>query len=340
MRSRCSDICISVWSILCFPREAFLSELAQVVGHEITPPEKWNFGAPEGGSASSGPKPIETALPETVAELQSMKHQTQKLGFIPDAFVTSKQAKEAQVWQIQSVDDDKVELRLMVDGHKTESQSVGLDNFVQDWRLHKGKVSCLLPQWDATANPCCPLASSTWATDAIKGAIAIGLRLQFETHKECIKSLELLQNPAGVKVLHPIPKGSLVLVAASQRIDKAKSTTSVPANAFVVGSFAMPEGSAVFTVSPHFVPPVSGTGEANKGGWVAPFWLVESAGASATANMELRFEAVEVGPFRVNVPVLVNTNALAKGARLVWKKALKDQPQTEQSKRRKIVKSS
>ena len=44
-----------------------------------------------------------------------------KLGFVTNASVSSKQAKEAQIWQILSLADDQVELRLMVDGHQAES---------------------------------------------------------------------------------------------------------------------------------------------------------------------------------------------------------------------------
>lgn len=317
-----------------FLAKAFLVQFSEVVGHEVKPPAGWNLGAAGAANAASEPKVDDASLPETVEQLQSLAHQAKKLGFMPNAFVTSKQAKEAQIWQIQSLADDQVELRLMVDGHQAESQSVPVEHFVENWRLHKGKVTCLLPQWHATENPCCPLASPAWAADAIKGAIAIALRLRFETHKDCIQGLELLQNPSGVKVLQTFNKGSLVLVAASQRVEKAKSGTIVPASAFGVGFFAVPEGTALFTVSPHFVPPVSG--EANKGGWVAPFWLVETASNGTIANMELRFEVEEVGPFRVHVPVFVNSKALVKGTRLLWNKASKEVPGSDSNKKRKV----
>ena len=129
--------------------------------------------------------------------------------------------------------------------------------------------------------------------------------------------LELLQNPLGVKVTRGFAKGELVLVAASQRVEKAKATGLSSATALGVGSFPVPE-PCHFQVSPHFVAPLDSKGNPAKNPWVAPFWLVEAVKKDAEFNMELKFFQTPVSDLAVHVPALVNKVALQQGDKLYW----------------------
>ena len=119
--------------------------------------------------------------------------------------------------------------------------------------------------------------------------------------------MELLKNPTSVKVKVAYAKGELKLPAASMKIDRKESKSSIP-----VG-FGM-------HVSMHFCVPLDKHGKANTAKWVCPFWLVgDSKQGDVGPNMVMRYEKVEVMKEQVNVPVLVNSVALREGETLLWK---------------------
>ena len=109
-------------------------------------------------------------------------------------------------------------------------------------------------------------------------------------------------------------KGSLRLVAASQRIERCKTLVEQGAGVGV-GIFTSPGGDLnMFQVTNQYLPPIAISGVANKFPWVAPFWLV--ADADDDANMHLVHEIVKVCDFSVTVPVLTNMVQVKAGTEL------------------------
>ena len=102
-----------------------------------------------------------------------------------------------------------------------------------------------------------------------------------------------------------IAKGSLKLVAATQRIEKVGSKAN--AQAVRIGDVGK---VGAMQLVPHFVPPCNAQGVKNKAPWVVAFWAVQE---SDSPNMKLTYARVEVGNFTVCVPTLVNTKERTLG---------------------------
>ena len=228
------------------------------------------------------------------------------------------------VYRLIEYQDEEVKLTLMQDGHDGASMQVPVPEFLEGWRLHKGKVTSLLSGWDPEVNQGSPAQSAAWAVDAVRGAVTLALRAKHAEHEACVGGLELLQHPSAVKVRRPFAAGELVLVAASQRVERVRET-GVPAAAFPVGTFDVLGAQCLFVVGSQFVAPVSPAGEQSKSPWVAPFWLCE-ASTGPQCNMEVRFVPHEVAQYKIMVPTLVNRIAVAAGDRLVWDKDTKMLP--------------
>ena len=268
--------------------------------------------AASGGSSSAEGGPQK---PDSLEEQQDLGRQAQKAGFTVGAVVAEKKAEEQDLWRIEAIDAEKVKLGLLSDGRVTVMQNLATTHLLQDWRLHKGKATSLLSGYSAE-NPCSPLTSSSWLTEAVRGAVALAFKAQLLQHNPA-GDLELLQNPFAVKVTRRFAKGELVLVAASQRVEKAKTTGLSSAMAVGVGSFPVPE-PCHFQVTPHFVAPLDSKGNPAKNPWVAPFWLVETVKKDAECNMELKFFQTPVADLIIHVPALVNKAALKEGDKLYW----------------------
>lgn len=277
--------------------------------------------AVEAPSATGTPSSA-SLLPDTVEQMQDPIYQAKKLGFAGGAFVVEKNAHALCVWKIMDIQPDRrVTLLKQEEGRDTDRQEVDIEALLSAWRLHKGKVTTALKGWSFEGNPCSPMTSPSWHNEMAKGAIAIAMHEVFGQYQEMNKKIELLQNPSQVMAKEAVAKGDLVLVAASQRVERQKAAGG---SALPVLRCALPGGEiATFAASPHYVPPFSPAGEPNKAAWVAPFWSVTGADSAKTANMQLSYHEVPVGNLHVGVPLLINCKPLAAGSMLSWHKATK-----------------
>jgi len=277
------------------------------------------LGHEAGASASASASGEQSKAPDSVEQMQDIGYQTKKLGFVEGAIVIEKGATNVEYWRIKKIAKAVVHVVKQEDGADTDQRTVALDLLAEKWRLHKGRVTSCVPGWgeDAASNL---LSSVAWHTEQIKGAANIAMAEQYRLHQHIFDDLTLLQHPASVKAERDFGKGEVRLVGASTLIETAKANTSgIP-----IGDFPMPSGeSQVFVVMPRFATPQTPQGEKNKNAWCAPFWCVGPATTAKTANMELIYESVQVGPFKVAVPILSNHKPVKKGAILTWHKQTK-----------------
>ena len=181
-------------------------------------PPSWPFaGVAAAGAAQASPKenqPGSSAdASESVEQQKDPVFQAGKLGFVIGAMVSPKKGEE--IWQIigtHVVDGEKsFELQQVVNGELTNDKlQVAADAIVVHWRVRKFKLTAPLSGWDPASNVLgSPLCSASWASDCVKGAIALALRLALEQHSGLLKDLEVLQNPFGVRVKRTFAPGFL-----------------------------------------------------------------------------------------------------------------------------------
>jgi hypothetical protein len=296
--------------------QAFLDAVSISAGHKVVAPGGWSGAAAPAAPAGSAAASV--VMPDTVAQMHDHTFQAQKLGFVVGAMVTCKENTEVEIWKISALTNDTFTLAVQVDGHDGREQDVSVEALVAEWRLYKGQVTSLIPEWHSDTNPCSPLSSEAWWLEGVKGAVAVALQTKYKEHASAIDDLELLCKPSSVKVLTTMAKGTLRLVAASQRIERCKALVEQGAG-IGVGTFTSPGGDVnLFQVTVHYLPPLANTGIANKFPWVAPFWLV--ADADGDANMHLVHEIVQVCDFSVRVPILTNMVKVQAGTELKWNK--------------------
>lgn len=271
------------------PSQAFLEELSKEVGHPVIPTDTW--GDALGGMIAddAAAEAHEVAPAPTVAMLHSPAHHASQVGYAPGVIVAAKKSSSTEIWKILKLTDDQTVLTLLVDGDGTTEQTLPTAELLEQWRVHKGKITSPLYLWNAADLTGSPAQSPAWAADGVKGAVALALRAAYVDHESVVQGLQVLQHPNGVKATTKFPKGKLILVAASQRVERCKSTTTVGSNAFSVGVFDVAGTHAMFQVCHHFVPPVVGRDSKQQAAWVAPFWLVES-GEDSAVNMEVVYE--------------------------------------------------
>jgi hypothetical protein len=326
---------------MCLKPQAFLDMVSTCVGHKVNAPGDWSGAAAlactpaSAGSASGAAAPaIAASMPDTVDQMQDTNYQVQKLGFVVGVMVSRRKClktegpmntndlpangqQELEIFKISLLQTDIFTLVLQTEGHDGRQHEVSVHDMATEYRLYKGSVTTLLPEWHAGTNSCSPLSSGSWWLEGVKGAVAIALQAKYLEHANAIEHLELLCKPTSVKVLKTMTKGSLRLVGASQRIDRCKGLVT-QGSGVGVGIFVSPDGDRnMFQVAPQFTPPVGPAG-ANKAPWVAPFWMV--ADADGDANMQLAHENVLVGDHTVTVPVLTNMVQLKAGTELKWDK--------------------
>ena len=241
---------------------------------------------------------------ETVEEMKSLLHQVGKLGYSVDATLARKESAEMCFFRVMSMDDETVTMVEMCEGHDGPAHDVPLADLMDQYRVHKGKVTSMLKGWGPESNPCSPTSSAAFALEVSKAAVCLAMKTCYAKHECHVKHLQLLQHPTTVKVKQAFKNGELILPAASMKIEKkaGKASLDVGLNLFA---------------APHFAQPLEKSGEPNKSAWVVPFWLVDE---SSEPNMQMRHEEVDVMGMTVFVPVLVNKGPLKSGATLTWDK--------------------
>ena len=235
--------------------------------------------------------------------MKSKTYQAQKVGIKVGAFVTQKKATTVKIFKVTSISD--------ADGANVEFEGVAtkvpVAELLDAWRVHKGKVSEMV-EFETPL----PHELEAWGMEAVKGAIAIAIRNEFAKNKSTMELIQVFANPTTVKAARNLMPNELQLVAASQRVDKKHAETSIPLGEFKVS----PENHMELFLLPHFVPPTSSTGDANKAPFNSPFWCVKSSDTAKGANVVVTWNVVEVGGITVNVPVLTNRSAMKEGEEL------------------------
>ena len=255
-------------------------------------------------------------LPETVAEMHDKVFQAGKLGFVQGVQVsrTNRPNSHAHVsedltkYAIDNVDLDKEKSTLVEMGIKTNKQriEVAAGDLITGWRICHNKVTAVVPRcWTTDA---CPLKSLAWGVALAKGAVMCAMKVHYEQSLCHNPNIELytLPNQARTKVAIK-PKGELVLVAASQRIDQKASAGSVGLGEYEIVQGLQP---VKLFLAPQTVLPLDADGKIKPNAWVAPFWFVESTTQEEEVNMELQFVTEFIGGFSVKVPVLNNIKKL------------------------------
>ena len=242
---------------------------------------------------------------ETVEQMKSQLYQCQKLGFQPGTIICPKESEEIVLLRIKSMDDETVKVAQTLDGHELVAPDIKLAMLLSKYRIHRSKVTEVLPGWNPEDDSCSPLKSSVWQTDLARSRVHLAMAVTYAEHEMHGKNLELLMNPKAVKVKSPYNKSELQLPAASPKIDRKASKTTI-------------EVGLGMHIAPHFAAPFDKDGKVNASKWVVPFWLVGAADDENPPNMALRYVKVEVMKEDVFVPVLVNIVALSPGDTLRW----------------------
>ena len=284
--------------------EALVSDLA-AAGYKVDvssvisstqPPSKAQLAAP-------------ADVPETIDQLKSLTFQAGKLGFVSGAAVVLKHGDGA-VCMIKSLSDGSG-----VEFEGDAFANLPVEELLAKYKVHKGKLEEQLPGYagEHTAH-----MSVAWGLDIVRGIVGLAVRAEFAKHTQCLASIELLVNPSAVKAVTAVPKGDLVIVAASSRIDvKRPSSSSV--GWVSLGEYELVEGSQTkLYMSHHFVPPIGKNGEPNKLPFVSPFWHVRNVAQAKQATMELAWRSVSVAGVCCQVPFLTNKRELKVGDELTW----------------------
>ena len=236
------------------------------------------------------------------------------MGFELGVHIAPKKAETAHTWKITHVDEDEVKCVLMEHGLAGTEKSLTWTAMFEGWRVHKGKVTSELRGWNAS-NRCSPMQSTLWKLDIAKGAIGFALWQEYETHQHLAEHIRLLQHPTSVRVTKNYKVGELILVPATQRIERKQGEKGLPICTFKADDT---ENIALF-IHPQFVAPFNAQGEKNQSPWVVPFWAAATT-TESDFNMELTFQKKDVFGYVIYVPILRNKQNLKDGDELVWNK--------------------
>jgi len=256
------------------------------------------------------PPSVPTDAPETVAQLKSMTFQAAKLGFVAGTTVVLKHGDGA-VGKIKSVSDS-----VGVEFDTDDFSTIPVQELLEKFKIHKGKLEELLPGYTCDHNADMSVA---WGLDIARGIVGMAVRSEFTKHSQCLDKVEMLLNPSSVKVVADVPKGKLVIVAASARVDMKRPASS-SASWVSLGEYELVKNSssAELYMSQHFVPPIGKNGEPNKLPFVSPFWHVRIVDQARQATMSLEWRSVAIAGVDCNVPCLTNKRDLKPGDELTW----------------------
>lgn len=237
--------------------------------------------------------------------MYSKAFQAQKLGFGVDVHVTKKDAKSVNLYKVNSIGDDGAVLQ-SDDG----VIDVTIDELLQHWRVHKGKVS----EQVAIEGQAVPHLNEAWGVDIVRGIIGACIRNEFKKHSDVLEKVTVHVNPQMAKVVGDVPAGKLRIVAASQRLSHKSGTGFIP-----LGGIDVAEGKSMeWWLQPHMMMPTSKSGEVVKSPFVSPFWFVNNAPNEKAANMAFEWVTTQAAGFKVHVPTIVNKRDLKIGETLSW----------------------
>ena len=200
--------------------DAFVAQLADFTKSHIANP--WRKAVEEEGAAASSASAPTVASPETVQDLKSQKVLAKKAGFAMHVHVVYKKDPK-DIYTITSMNDGHASMILRETDITLETP---YEDLLNDWKVYSGKVALVLAE--CVSETCSPLLSAEWKTMAARGAVAIAMQKYVgEQEKEAYDKLEVYQSKGVVvRAKAPIPKGTLTLAIASQRLDQKKANGS------------------------------------------------------------------------------------------------------------------
>ena len=232
-------------------------------------------------------------------------------------YVTEKNHVDPVVWKVGNYVGSTITLSEQVMGHDSTQISVSVEQLLDQYRLHKGQVTALLPQWSFWTNPCSPLNSSVFKLEVAKAAVFMAMKEVFEELNPRTEFMELLVKPNMVKVTKAFEIGEFALAPASTRIDKKEQNSALCCGKFDLGS-DQPEP---LYITPMFVAPVDATGKPNKHPWVCVMWHVPGSQKGVRPNLAAKCCPRMIGSVEVKIPILINIKPLEVADELPWDKA-------------------
>ena len=169
--------------------QAFVQELGDRLGKPVE-----SFEQPQSAALSAQSERADMSAPmalpvsESVEQQKSAVFQAGKLGFTVGTFCCSKNSAKVAVFRVKSMSETDCEIVEVINGRDGECTLLDICQLLLAYRLHKGRVTSLLPGWDPKSQSPVgsPAASPTWELECARGAVALALREQFIKHKDCI----------------------------------------------------------------------------------------------------------------------------------------------------------
>ena len=198
--------------------------------------------------------------------------------------------------------------------------------------VHTGAV--LLVGWNvggarpAFAGSCSPYLEQCAISACLVAMQELASR---EENRAIVYHLELYEHPNSARATKVFGKGSLTLVCLSTRVNNIKKD-----NATVI---KVESGSECWSLWAHptTTTPFDAKGKAVDHPFVVPYWYVDTNG-TMDGNMQMTTAVVDVGQFKVHVPIMQNVVKLGKHDTLQLKTAAEAEPKksegSEQKKRK------
>ena len=136
--------------------------------------------------------------PESLDQMKSKSFQAAKLGFVAGAVIALK-AKQLQLFTITSLTDAEAKVK----DEGGNEVNIAMGDFLDQYRLHKGKVTDVLPGWSPGDHSFWCHTSEAWGIDVVKGCIGYALRATYAKHLQSLKLIQLLIKPTSVKLVAP-----------------------------------------------------------------------------------------------------------------------------------------
>jgi hypothetical protein len=285
--------------------QVFVADLEKHAGVKIN----LNTDTAAAGPSSSPPKPqaLETKEQMTDPVFQAAQH-----GYTIDVNIYNK-ADPNLLYAIETVSADIIDCVEVT--YKESKQSIRIQmEDLYSWKISKKRLCAELDGW-GPESLFSPMNNASWQIDILKGVLQLALRNRYDKYESEVPMLSLMKSPFHVRMRTACDVGSIHLVAATQRIEKKATSGSVG-----VGSFSLRDGSSIdLFATPQITPPLLKDGKEAKNAWVVPFWFCVQTNAKKEANMELKWETVNMG-FNVvcQVPMLVNSRKLVVGDELKY----------------------
>ena len=146
--------------------------------------------------------------------------------------------------------------------------------------------------------------------------------------------LQLMQKPYSVKTTTAIPVKALMLVPATNRIDRKASQNSI-----ALGELQLITGNAAsvqpFHLGSTIIPPIDQKGTSNgERAWVVPFWFVSTVKEESEANIVAIWEQTTYDDIEFQLPCFTNPKRIEAGT-ILTRYAKVEPPTAKGQKRQK-----